>query len=71
MRTVNGRRLGVEFSRVHSLDALHALGMTVYVLAELEHPGALRRFSFANRDSDEDARLDVVARDFSCVEMSP
>lgn len=63
------RRLEILFSGVESLTDLHAVGMTLYALAEFAASAPLRRFVFANWDEEEDdSRLEVLARDFECRE---
>ncbi len=70
VRAHDGRALVVEFSGVESLDEHRAVGMTLYALSEFEEAGDLRRFVFANWDDEDDARLELLARDFTCVERS-
>jgi len=44
--------------------------MTIYALAEVKAEAPLRRFVFSNWDEDDDALLEVVARDFSWRETT-
>lgn len=66
----SGRRLEVRFSGVESLTHHRAEGMTLYSLAEMKAPAPLRRFVFTNWDEEDDARLEVLARDFECRERT-
>jgi hypothetical protein len=70
VRAQDGRVLVVEFSGVESLDQHRAVGMTLYALSEFEQAGEHRLFVFTNWDDEDDARLELLARDFTCVERS-
>jgi hypothetical protein len=54
-------RLRIELSDPVVVDQKHAVGMTLYSLAELRGAGDRRRFSVVNWDEDDDARLEVEA----------
>ena len=65
----SGRRFEVRFFGVESLTQLRAEGMMLYALAEMEGEPPLRRFVFVNWDEDDEAQLDVLARDLDYREL--
>ncbi len=66
VRGATGRRYEIAFPGVGSIEDHHAVGMLLYALAEMTSKPPLRRFVFVNWDEDDDARLEVAARDFGC-----
>ena len=58
-----GRPIEVVFRGVESVTARRAEGMVLYALAEMRAPAPLRRFVFANWEEEDDASLEVIARE--------
>jgi hypothetical protein len=65
-----GRELEVVFYGVTSLTQHRAEGMTLYALSEMDYEAPQRHFLFANWDDEDDAQLEVIARDFDFRERS-
>jgi hypothetical protein len=65
-----GRELEVVFYGVASLTQHRAEGMTLYALSEMDYEAPQRHFLFANWDDEDDAQLEVIARDFDFHERS-
>src|SRR6185436_8175724 len=68
IETVDGRLVGFEFSGVRSVDSLRPEGMVLYSISELGHPPPHRRFVFTNSDEEDEARLEVVAKEITLAE---
>lgn len=67
VRGPSGRRLIIEFLGVTHFHADNPEGMLLYSLSEMEAPAPLRHFVFTNWDDEDNASLEVVAREFSSV----
>jgi hypothetical protein len=65
-----GRELEVVFYGVTALKQHRAEGMTLYALSEMDYEPPQRHFVFANWDDEDDAQLEVIARDFDFREPS-
>jgi hypothetical protein len=66
VRGGSGSKFELGFSGVVSITQHHAEGMMLYALAEMSADPPLRRFVFTNWDDEDDARLELVARDIDC-----
>jgi hypothetical protein len=58
-----GRTIRIRFIDCHGVVANRAVGMILYALAEMKTEPPWRRFVFANWDDDDDAALEIVAKD--------
>lgn len=67
VRGASGRVLILEFHDVRALRSCRAAGMVIYSLSELRCDPPYRRFSFANWNEDDDAHLEIEARQFTIV----
>jgi hypothetical protein len=65
IRGASGRLFAVEFCGVQSVKAHRAEGMLLYSLSEMKAAAPLRRFVFVNWDEEDDASLEIVARELS------
>jgi hypothetical protein len=65
-----GRRFTLEFQGVESLNSNRAEGMTLYALGEMDGCPPLRRFVFSNWNEDDDASLEIIAREIAVTPMS-
>lgn len=54
----------LRFGGVFAIKDHRCVGMFLYAIAEMKHPGKLRRFVFVNSDGDDDAVLEITAEDF-------
>ena len=61
----SGELYRIAFSGVQSVIANRAVGMTLYAFSELAAEGSGRRFTFTNWDDEDDAKLDIIAQNFS------
>jgi hypothetical protein len=68
IRAASGRRFTVEFQGVSSVRSNRAEGMLLYSLSEMKAPAPGRRFVFSNWDHEDDAALEIVARDIRILE---
>jgi hypothetical protein len=68
IRSEEGRLFKVSFSEVELVKSVHPEGMMLYALVETKPEGALRSFSFVNWDENDEALLDVTARDYRIEE---
>jgi hypothetical protein len=66
VRGGSGSQFEIGFSGVASITQHRAEGMTLYALAEMSADPPLRRFVFTAWDNEDEARLEVVARDIDC-----
>jgi hypothetical protein len=70
VRGGSGSQFEIGFSGVASLTQYRAEGMTLYAVAEMKTDPPLRRFVFTNWDDEDDASLELVARDVDCRPLS-
>ena len=66
VRGGSGGQFEIRFAGVASLTQHRAEGMMLYAVAEMKTDPPLRRFVFANWDDEDDASLEVVAREIDC-----
>jgi hypothetical protein len=64
----SGRRFTVEFRGVQSVRSHRAEGLPLYSLSEMKAPAPWRRFVFTNWDEEDDAALEVIAREVRTLE---
>jgi len=57
------RAITMEFTGVATVNAVRSQGTLLYGLAEFTSDSPMRRFVFANWDEDDDATLEVLARE--------
>ena len=63
VRGASGRIYTVEFQDVSKVKANHPEGLLLYALAEMTTLPPCRRFIFANWEDQDDAYLEVFARE--------
>jgi len=61
--TQDGRRVTFEFSGVESVLRNRPEGMLLYSLTEMKGISPQRKFVFTNSNEDDEARLEIQARD--------
>lgn len=61
--THDGRRVTFEFSGVESVIGHRPEGMLLYSLTEMKNTFPQRKFVFTNSNEDDEARLEIQARD--------
>ena len=66
----SGCRFVVEFLGVQSVKSNRPIGMTLYSLSEMKSDSPFRRFVFANWHDEDDASLEIVAREFRVLETA-
>ena len=64
-----GRRYEVFFIGATSVTQRHAEGMRLYALSEMRSEPPIRRFVFSNSDEQDDAALEVHAKDLTCTPL--
>jgi hypothetical protein len=69
VKTSKGLLFRFEFSDVRSVKMNHPEGMVLYSLSEMKEPSPYRRFVFTNWDEQDDASLEVVAREMTSAEQ--
>jgi hypothetical protein len=65
----SGQRYEVFFIGVESVMQRRAEGMRLYALSEMRSKPPLRRFVFSNWDEEDDAALEVHAKDLTCTAL--
>ena len=68
LRAYSGRQFTLEFIAVDWVRANRPEGMLLYALTAETADVSLRRFCFANWHEDDDAYLEIVAREFRIIE---
>jgi hypothetical protein len=63
LQTADGRLLAFEFNDVQSLKMHRPEGMVLYSLSEMEASPPYRKFVFTNWDEEDDACLEILARE--------
>ena len=61
----SGRKYKVHFSGVRKCAANQPEGMMIYALCEMRTEPPHRRFLFGNWDEDDNATLEIEAREFT------
>ena len=64
----DGHSFALEFPVVAGIHAVGPEGVMLYALAEMRTRPPLRRFVFVNWDEEDEAALEIVARDLRVIE---
>ena len=67
IRSEKGYQFALEFLGVESVESNQPEGMIVYALCEMKADAPLRSFVFTNWDEDDDASLEILAREIRIV----
>jgi hypothetical protein len=69
IKAPDGRRFVFAFNGVRSVKKNRVGGMVLYSLSEIEESPPYRRFVFTNWDEEDEAHLEVIAREITSTEL--
>lgn len=64
----SGRHFAIKFSQVLRTVVDSPVGMMLYALSEMRYKPPYRRFVFGNADSEDTAKLEVIAQEFQVLD---
>jgi len=71
IRSFEGREFELRFRGVQAVRGHRAEGMLLYALTERREAPSVRRFTFANWDEEDDARLEIDAQELHVESSAP